>query len=136
MTVWTSAMKTIMLRYQEVHDNDGVILLYCFLQHFAGTTIENLIKAYSQLSESKLQLHLFQDNILKFTNAVRAPIRRLLKAKKSPSFQHFLTIFHSCMDSSNEEFCAYIMNLYSDYCAGGPTKNLSMLDLLDRLDLK
>jgi len=86
MTVWTSAMKTIMLRYQEVHDNDGIILWYCFLQHFSGTTIENLIEAYSQLYENKLQFHLFQDNILKFTNAVRAPIRRLLKAKESPSF--------------------------------------------------
>ena len=28
------------------------------------------------------------------------------------------------------------MTLYSDYHAGGPTKNLSMLDLLDRLNLE
>jgi len=26
MTVWTSAMKTIMLQYQELHDNDGIVL--------------------------------------------------------------------------------------------------------------
>jgi hypothetical protein len=115
MTVWTSAMKTIMLGYQELHDNDGIALWYCFLQHFAGTIIENLIEVYYQLSESKLHLHLFQDNILKFTNAVRAPIRHILKANEQPSFQHFLTIFHSCLDASNEEFFSYVMTLYSGY---------------------
>jgi hypothetical protein len=115
MTFWTSAMKTIMLGYQELHDNDGIALWYCFLQHFAGTIIENLIEAYYQLSESKLHLHLFQDNILKFTNAVRAPIRHILKANEQPSFQHFLTIFHSCLDASNEEFFSYVMTLYSGY---------------------
>jgi len=26
MTVWTSAMKSIMLQYQELHDNDGIVL--------------------------------------------------------------------------------------------------------------
>ena len=50
MAMWTSTMKTIMLRYQDLHNNDGVVLWYCFLQYFAGTTIENLIQAYSQLS--------------------------------------------------------------------------------------
>ena len=115
MTVWTSAMKTIMLGYQELHDNDGIALWYVFLQHFAGTIIENLIEAYYQLSESKLHLHLFQDNILKFTNAVRAPIHHILKANEQPSFQHFLTIFHSCLDASNEEFFSYVMTLYSGY---------------------
>jgi hypothetical protein len=127
-------MKTIMLCYQELHDNDGVVLWYCFLQHFAGTTKENLIEACSQLSETKLQLHLFQDNILKFTNAVRAHIHHILKVNEKPSFQHFLTIFHSCLDASNEEFCSYVMSLYSDYRAGGPTKNMSILELLDKFD--
>jgi hypothetical protein len=94
MSVWTAAMKTIMLCYQELHDQDGVVLWYCFLQHFAGTTVENLIEAYSELSENKIQLSLFQDNVLHFTNAVRVPIRRLIKAREAPSFQHFLTVFH------------------------------------------
>jgi hypothetical protein len=106
MSVWSTAMKTIMLHYQELHDQDGVALWYCFLQHFAGTTIENLIEAYSQLSENKIQLSLFQDNALDFTNAVRIPIHRLIKAKETPSFQHFLTVFHGCMEASNEEFRA------------------------------
>jgi hypothetical protein len=75
MTVWTAAMKTIMLCYQERNDKNGIILCYSFLQRFAGTTIVNLIEAYSQLSKTKLQLHLFQDSILKFTNTVRAPIQ-------------------------------------------------------------
>lgn len=134
MAVWSANMKTIMLRYQELHDQDGVVLWYCFLQHFAGTTVENLIEAYSQLSETKIQLTLFQDNVLNFTNAIRIPIRRLIKAKEAPSFQHFLTVFHGCMEASNEEFRAFIIALYADYRAGGPTKSLTMLELLDKLD--
>jgi hypothetical protein len=58
--VWSTNMKTTMSRYQELHDQDGVVLWYCFLTHFAGTTTENLIIAYSQLSETKLQLSLAQ----------------------------------------------------------------------------
>jgi hypothetical protein len=109
-------------------------LLLEFEQHFAGTTIENLIEAYSQLSETKIQLHLFQDNILNFTNAVRNPIRRLMKANETPSFQHFLSVFHGCMDAPNEESRAFVISLYTDYRNGGPTKHLTMLELLDKLD--
>jgi hypothetical protein len=132
--VWSINMKTIMLRYQELHEQDGVILWYCFLTHFAGTTTENLIIAYSQLSETKLQLALFQNNVLQFTNAIRTPIRTLIKAKEEPTFQHFLYVFHGAMDAPNEEFRAFIIDLYTDYRKGGPTKQLSMLDLLDKLD--
>ncbi len=89
MSVWSASMKAIMLRYQELHDQDGVVLWYCFLQHFAGTTIENLIEAYSQLSETKIQLSLFQDNVLLFTNAIRNPIRCILKANQVPKFSAF-----------------------------------------------
>jgi hypothetical protein len=97
--------------------------------------IENLIEAYSLLSKNKLQLHLFQDNILKLTNAIRVPIHHLMKANELPCFQHFLTIFHSCRDASNEEFRAFVMALYSDYHSGGPTKKIYMLlELLDKLD--
>jgi hypothetical protein len=96
---WTPHMKTIMLCYQELHDQDRVVLWYCFITHFAGTTTENLIIAYSQLSESKLQLANFQNNVLKFTNAVCAPIRTLLKAKEELTFQHFLYIFNGVMDA-------------------------------------
>jgi hypothetical protein len=134
MSIWSAAMKTIMLRYQELHDQDGVALWYCFLQHFAGTTVENLIEAYSQLSDTKIHLSLFQDNVLHFTNAICNPIRRLIKAKENPNFQHFLAVFHGCMESTNEEFRAFIFALYADYRAGGPTKSLAMLELLDKLD--
>jgi len=112
---WTANMKTIMLRYQELHDHDSVVLWYCFLTHFAGTTTKNFIFAYSQLSESKLQLADFQKNFLKFTNAIHTPIRTLLKAKEEPTFQHFLYVFHGAMDAPNEEFRAFIIHLYSDY---------------------
>jgi hypothetical protein len=73
-TVWSASMKIIMSRFHELHDQDGVIRWFCFLKQFAGTTRENLIEAYSRLSESKLQLSNFGGNILKFTNAVRAPV--------------------------------------------------------------
>jgi hypothetical protein len=52
-----------MLRYQELHDNDGVVLWFCFLTHFAGTTTENLIVDYSQLTETKLQLSNFKNDM-------------------------------------------------------------------------
>jgi hypothetical protein len=131
---WSTNMKTIKLCYQKLHDQDGVILWFCFLTHFAGTTTENLIVAYSQLSETKFQLALFQNNVLKFTNAIRAPLHTLIKAKEEPTFQHFLYLFHGAMDAPNEEFRAFIIDLYTDYRKGGLTKQLSMLDLLDKLD--
>jgi hypothetical protein len=101
-TIWTPNMKTIMLHYQELHDQDGVVLWFCFLKHFAGTTTENLIEAYSQLTASKLQLANFNGNVLQFTNSIRTPIRRLIKAKETPTFQHFLYVFHGAMDAPNE----------------------------------
>jgi hypothetical protein len=38
------------------------------------------------------------------------------------------------MESTNEEFRAFIFALYADYRAGSPTKSLTMLELLDKLD--
>jgi hypothetical protein len=70
-TVWAASMKAIMSKYQELHDNDGVILWFC---HFLGTATTNLIEAYSQLSETKLHLSNFNNNILTFTNPVCATI--------------------------------------------------------------
>lgn len=132
--VWTPNMKSIMQPYNELCDQDGVILWYCFLNHFVGTTTKNLIEAYSHLTETKIQLSNFNGNILQFTNYIRTPIQRLLKAKENPTFQHFLYVCHGAMDAPNEEFRAFIITLYTDYCKGGPTKNLSMLDLSDQLD--
>jgi hypothetical protein len=79
-TTYTASMKAFMSKYQEIHDNDGIILWFCFLQHVAGTTTKNLIEAYSQLSETKLRLSNFNNNILAFTNAIRTPIYHLIKA--------------------------------------------------------
>jgi hypothetical protein len=81
-----------------------------------------------------MQLSKFNNNVLQFTNFIRSPIRRLLKAKETPTFQHFLHVFHGAMDAPNKEFKAFIITLYTDYRKGGPTKSLSMLDLLDLLD--
>jgi hypothetical protein len=36
-----------------------------------------------------------------------------MKAKEAPSFQHFLDVFHGCMEASNEEFCAFVIALYT-----------------------
>lgn len=59
-TVLTSAMKVYMSWFHELFDQDGVILWFCFVQRFAGTTHENLIPAYSELLESKLQLSIYR----------------------------------------------------------------------------
>jgi hypothetical protein len=95
------------------------------VHHFAGTTTENLIEAYSHPTETNIQL------VLHFTNFIRAPIHHLIKAKEMPTFQHFLHVFHGAMDAPNE---AFIIGLYTDYRKGSPTKSLSMLDLLEKLD--
>jgi hypothetical protein len=134
MSVWSATMKTIMLHYQELDDQDGIFLWYCFLQHFTRMTVENLIDAYSQLSESKIQLSLFQNNILLCTNAICNLIHCILKTNQTPNFQNFLTVFHGCIDAPNEEFRAFIINLHSDYHARDPTQKLPMLELLDKID--
>jgi hypothetical protein len=131
MNVWSLA---IMNRYQEAHEQDGVVLWFCFLQEFSGATTANIIQAHAMLLDAKLQLHLFGNDILKLTNYIRAPIRCLLKAKESPSCQNFISIFPSCMDAPNDEFRTYVTTLYTDYRNDGPTKSLTMLQLLDKLD--
>jgi len=136
MNVWSLTMQAIMNRYQEAHEQDGIVLWFCFLQEFAGTTTANIIQANAMLLDTKLQLHLFGNDILRFTNYVRAPVRCLLKAKENPSCQNFISVFHACMDAPNDEFKTYVTNLYTDYRNDGPTKSLSMLQLLDKLDIE
>jgi hypothetical protein len=135
-TVWTASMKALMSKYQEVHNNDGVVLWYCFLCHFAGTAKENISQACSLLTESKLRLSNFNGNILKFTNFIRNPVRRLLKANESPTYQHFLDVFHSAMEAPNDEFKAFVITLYTDYRKDDPTSTLTMLELLDQFDVE
>jgi hypothetical protein len=87
------------------------------------------------ISDTKVQLSLFQDNVLDFTDSVRIPIHRLIKAKDVPSFQNFLTVLHGCMDESNEEFRALsLLFMQKEYRARGPAKSLTMLELLDKFD--
>jgi hypothetical protein len=105
---WTPNMKTTMQEYQKVHDNDGVILYFCVLTHFAGTNAKNIREAYSQLSESIVILSLNNGYISKFTNAIRAPVRHLIKAKENPSVHHVLYVFHGCLDAPSEEFHHFI----------------------------
>ncbi len=73
------------------------------LTHFVETATENLIEAYSQASEAKMQLSNYQSNVLNFKNFIRATIWWLIKAKETPTFQHFLYIFHGALDAPNEE---------------------------------
>jgi hypothetical protein len=131
---WTPPMKAIMQKYHEVHAQDGVVLWFCFLHHFAGTSTENIIDAYSQLSESKIKLSLYHGNVPKFTNAIRAPLRRLLKANETPSIHHFLYVLHGCLDAPNKEFRAFIYGKEACFRNNGPARSLSLLDLLDQLD--
>jgi len=131
---WTPKIKATMQRYHEAHTKDGVVLWYCFLKHFAGTSTENLIEAYSQLSESKLKLSLYQGNILNFTNAISAPILRLIKAKETPSIHHYLYVLHGCMDAPNKEFLAFIFRKEVKFCKLGPTHSSLLLDLFNELD--
>jgi len=55
---------------------------------------------------------------------------------KSPQVSTFLNCLPQLHGFIEWRISWHVMTLYSDYHAGGPTKNLSMLDLLDRLDLE
>jgi len=134
--VWAAAMKAIISCFQEQHDQDSVVLWFCFLQNFAGNTTKNLFEAYSQLSESKLQPSNFHGNVINFTNAACTSIHRLHKANETPSFQHFLYVFHGAMDAPNEEFRTFVINLYADYRKGSPTSSMSMQELLNQLNME
>jgi len=136
MSVWSVTMQAIMDRCQETHEQEGVVLWFCFLQEFAGTTTANVIQATAMLLDSKLQLRNFNNNILSFTNYIRAPIRSLLKAREPPSCQHFISVFHSCLDAPNTKFQNFVPTLYTDYHLDGPTKQFSMLQLLDKFDME
>jgi hypothetical protein len=71
-----------------------------------------------------------------FTNSIRKPVRRLLKANETPSIQHFMNVFHGCTDCSNVEFQSFVFRIYEEYRNGGPAKKWSMLELLDKLDVE
>ena len=81
-----------MSKYLEDHDKDGIVLYYCFIKHFGGATKENIIDAYQQLIESKVNLNLYQNDVAAFTNAIRIPTRQLANCHEKPTSQHFLNV--------------------------------------------
>jgi hypothetical protein len=97
---------------------------------------ENLIEAYSPFSESKLKLSLYQGNVLQFTNAIRAPIHRLIKAKETPSMHHYLYVLHGCMEAPNEEFRTFIYRKEAKFQKHVPQNLPSLLDVLVELDME
>jgi hypothetical protein len=74
-------MLSIMSKYLENHDSDGVVLYYCFLKHFTGATKADIIAAYTELTEAKVQLHLYNNDVSAFTNAVRIPTHKLVNCQ-------------------------------------------------------
>ena len=46
---WTPNMLFKMSKYLESHDKDGVVLLYCFIKHFAGASKEILLMRTNSL---------------------------------------------------------------------------------------
>jgi hypothetical protein len=127
-------MVATMSKYLEAHGGDGVVLLFCFIKHFAGASTENIIDAYQQLTENKIQLSLFKNNVAAFTNAVRVPTRQLANSNEQPTFQHILNVYHGILDCPNEEFRSYVIGLYREYRSGGSASKWTMLELLDNLD--
>ena len=121
MSSWTPNMIAIMSKYLEAHD--GVVLLFCFIKHFAGATTENIIDANQHLTESKIQLALFKNDIAAFTNAVRAPTRQLANANEQPTFQHVLNVYHGMMDCPNEEFRLFVQTSIVNIVRGGAYQN-------------
>jgi hypothetical protein len=131
---WSDTMLSIMSKYLENHDGDGVVLYYCFLKHFVGATKANIIAAYADLTEAKVQLHLYNNDVSAITNTIRIPTRKLANCQKQPTFQHMLNVYHGVMDCPNTEFSNYVHNLYREYRADGPASTWTMFQLLDTLD--
>jgi hypothetical protein len=134
LSSWTENMLSTMSKYLENHDGDGVVLYYCFLKHFAGATKANIIAAYAELTEAKVQLCLYNNDVHAFTNAVRIPTRKLVNCNNQPTFQHMLNVYHGVMDCSNTEFSNYVHSLYREYRTDGPASTWTMFQLLDTLD--
>ena len=127
-------MLSVMSKYLECHDKDGVVLFYCFIKHFAGATKESIIDAYRHLTESKVQLSLYKNNVSEFTNAIRIPTRQLANCQETPTFQHFLNVYHGILDCPNEEFRLFANDLYGEYRNDGPASKYDTLELLEKLD--
>ncbi len=60
---------------------------------------------------------------------------RIMFPKVEPTFQHFLCVFHGTMDAQRRISCICHKPVHR-LSHGRPMKNLSMLDLLDKLDAK
>jgi hypothetical protein len=114
-------MKTIMQKYYEVHENDGVILYFCFLQQFAGTNAKKSLTLIPSSPYPRQNYPLTMGTSTNFTNAVRAPIRHHLKAKENLSAHHYLYIFHGCLDAPNKELQNFIFQKEACFHHGGPS---------------
>jgi hypothetical protein len=101
---WSTNMKITMQRYQELHEEDGVLFYLLYLQHFTGTSTDNLIEANSQLQDSKLKLSLYQSNALNFTNAIWTPVRCLIKAREPPTIQHSYPFYKVVLKLQKKNF--------------------------------
>jgi len=134
LSSWSDTMLSTMSKYLENHDGDGIVLYYCFLKHFAGATKANIISAYADLTEAKVQLSLYNNDVSAFTNAIRIPTPKLANCHKQPTFQHMLNVYHGVMDCPNTEFSNYVHSLYREYRADGPASTWTMFQLLDTLD--
>ena len=83
---------------------NGIVLYYCFLQHFEGTTTEDIIKATLLLVPDKMQLDLFDGNVTSNTTSIRRPVRKLQKSNHEISLHIYI---HTFMDAPT----APMMNL-------------------------
>jgi len=74
-------------------DGDGVVLFYFFFKHFSGATTENIIDAYQQLTENKVQLCLNStSNDVSTPSVFPLPTLQLANSQEQPAFQHILNI--------------------------------------------
>jgi len=87
---WTPNMLSIMSKYLENHDGDGIILFYCFLKHFASATRANIIAAYTKLPEANVQLHLYNNDV----SALLMPfVHRVMDCPNSEFNNSMSTVF-------------------------------------------
>ena len=134
MNSWSASMTSTMDKFLESYNGDVAALLYCFMLHFTGASTENIIQVNQQLTETKIQLSIYKNDVSAFTNAVHVPTCQLANFNQQATFQHHLNVYHAIIECPNEEFRSYATILYQEYHSGGRASKWTMFELLDELD--
>jgi hypothetical protein len=133
----TSNVWSTLEAYDEDHDGDDIVLYYCFLQEFSGTTREALVLAKEALHPMKLQLINFNKAIKAFTSYCRLQLRNILGSGGQISHTHWSCIQEALEESYAEKFRLQIMDWSKNWRKqAGEGHDWTMMQFLAKVDLE